>query len=380
MRTSSNSTLRAHQLAAADEVRAQRALLAVREKDYSLSDYIRHQVSNNGFRSASLDAVLELSENCRVRSGLDPSGVFVPLTALSRALTTSSDAAVSSAVATGAIVGNAVQEAMGESSVLSGGATILGGLRGNVDLLGLDDPGDVSGGFVAEVGVAPEVSPAFAGSTLSPMSLRFVLVVSKQMLFSLGSSFEESLRREMLRNAMRRIERGALIGAGGVEPTGILNSAGLNVLSAGANGLAPSWDHIIECEYDVANRNGESRAPLFAMSPKLRKKLRKTVRGTGLDFIMPASAKDLLGHPVVSSKFMPDNLDKGDSTGVCSALLYGDMSEVFIGFFGPMAVDVFVDPITLLSEGKVRLICSAYVGVGVRNIKAFTCYKDLLAS
>lgn len=31
-------------------------------------------------------------------------------------------------------------------------------------------------------------------------------------------------------------------------------------------------------EDDVANRNGKARSPVFAMSPKLRKELRKTAR------------------------------------------------------------------------------------------------------
>jgi len=76
---------------------------------------------------------------------------------------------------------------------------------------------------------------------------------------------------------------------------------------------------------------------------------------------------------------VPDNLDKGTSTGVCSALVYGDWAECVIGFWGPQAVDILVDGVTQIRDGLIKITVRAEVGVAVRDVRAFAAYKDLLA-
>ena len=60
-----------------------------------------------------------------------------------------------------------------------------------------------------------------------------------------------------------------------------------------------------------------------------------------------------------------------------SALLFGDLSELVIGFWGPAAVDFLVDPHTHSKHGDVRIIARVDVGIVPRQIAAFSAFKDL---
>jgi HK97 family phage major capsid protein len=191
---------------------------------------------------------------------------------------------------------------------------------------------------------------------------------------------EAELRAEILRQTMREIDRAALNGAGGNEPTGLLNDGALQVLAGGTNGAAPTWAQLVEAEFQVGTRTREMRSPTWITSPALRKKLRTTQRAAGLDFIVNDDARRLLGYDLRSTPLVPDNLVKGTSGAACSALVFGDLAEVYVGFWGPLAVDLLIDGVTQARDGRVKIIARAEVGVAVRNIGAFAAYKDLLSA
>jgi HK97 family phage major capsid protein len=188
------------------------------------------------------------------------------------------------------------------------------------------------------------------------------------------------LRTELLRNTMEAIDEAALRGAGANAPAGLLNDADLQVNSAGANGLAPTWAHLVEMEHQVGLRVGDMVAPAFLTSPAICKRMRTTPRGAGLDYILADTATTVMGQPLRVSAMVPDDLTKGTSSGVCSAMLFGDFSEVSVGFWGPAAVDVLVDGFTSAATGMIPLTCRAEVAVATRDIKAFSAYTDLLAA
>ncbi len=380
-----SSTVRALQRKAQDEMEAQIKTRAQHETSYSLVAMIRSRMRGHDLavNRSAVDFGLEVSESMRQRGGgVAPGGFWVPVGMLTRAtLTSSSDAALSNALNSPKFASGSIQAALLPDSGIFSGATVLTGIAGSdLQLTTLESVGDASGSFVTEIGAAATVDPTFKNVSLTPLNLRFIITVSRLALFKSGGALEDVLRREMARKAIAVIERAVINGAGGSSPLGLLNNPGISTLSAGVNGAAPTWAHVVECEFDAATRNAPSGSAMFLASPKLRKKLRSTQRGSGLDYIMPASSRELMSYPLAVSTDSPDNLTKGTSNGVCSSLIFGDMSEVFIAFYGPVAIDVFVDDVTRTQQGEVRLICSSELGVGVRNISAFSCYKDLLAA
>lgn len=321
----------------------------------------------------AMAAAYELSNACRQQSGTAPNGIWFPLAAMSRDLTAASTNSAS-------VYDNKLQAALAPASAVMSGATVLSGLTGSTFSLPCIAAGvDASATWVTEGTPGDQREPTFKVATLTPKTMVFEIVLSRRLLLNASVDLETELRAEMLRRAMIEIDSAALTGDGASEPGGLLNNPDLQVLSAGANGAAPTWAHLVEAEYQASTRAGTMRAAAFLTSPAIRKKLRTTQRAAGLDFIVSDSSGALLGHQLLTSSLVPDNLTKGTSSGVCSALVFGDMSEIVVGFWGPLALDLLVDDRTLSPRGAVRIVARAEVGVAARNIGAFSAYKDLLS-
>lgn len=324
----------------------------------------------------AMASAYELSNACRERSGVAPNGIWVPLACMTRDLTSTGASSLSTEA-----IDNKLQAALAPASAVMSGATLLSGLTGSVfSLPVIDSSVDADTSWVAEGDPGAQREMTTKVATLEPKSLIFTVVISRRLLANASVDLESDLRTHILRRTMLAIDRAALSGTGGAAPSGLLNNSGLQVLSAGANGAAPTWDHLVEAEYQASIRAGTMASPMFLSSPAMRKKLRKTQRATGLDFILSDNADHVMGQNLRTSTLVPDNLTKGTSVGNCSALIFGDLAEIVVGFWGPLAVDLLVDSRTLAKDAKVRIICRAEVGVAVRNIGAFAAYKDLLAA
>lgn len=351
---------------------------AVQEPHFSLRELVNGMMEFPLWpvNRTAMSSAYELSNGCRERTGASPNGTWLPLACLTRDLTVGN----SNALTTGKI-DNKLQAALAPASAVMAGATLLSGLTGSsFSLPVMDSTIETDSNWIGEGDNGQQRELTTNVMTLEPKSLIFSVVVSRRLLMNASVDLETELRKHILQRAMLAIDGAALNGVGGNAPSGLLANGDLQVLSAGANGLAPNWDHLVEAEYQVSNRAGSMISPAFLSSPLLRKKLRKTPRAAGLDFIVNESAISLMGQPLRTSALVPDNLDKGTSLGVCSALVFGDLAEIVVGFWGPLAIDLLVDSRTLAKDAKVKITCRVEVGVGVRNIGAFAAYKDLLAA
>jgi HK97 family phage major capsid protein len=349
-----------------------------RTQSFSLRELINSKLKHPLWmiNDRAVAAASELSEACRQRSGEAPSGTWVPLAALSRDLTATGNPQL----ITGG-VSNTLQAALTTESVVMGGATILSGLSsGNFTLPSIATPIAAGAGWCDDNAVAAALQPTLKAPQLIAKSLVVEIDVTRRLMMNSSVDLEAELRLELLRRMMFAIDTSAIAGTNTYEPSGMLYNADLQILSAGTNGAAPTWANMVELEYQVSQRVGSMRNPAMLLSPALRKKLRTTQRAAGLDFILNADSNTLMGHPLRVSSAMPDTLTKGTSTGNCSAMIFGDLSEVYVGFWGPLALDIMVDGYTRSSSGNIRIIGHAQVGVTVRHAGAFAAFKDLLAA
>jgi hypothetical protein len=60
--------------------------------------------------------------------------------------------------------------------------------------------------------------------------------------------------------------------------------------------------------------------------------------------------------------------------------VFGDLAEIFVGFWGPAALDLMIDGYTLAKDAKIRIIARAEVGIVARRIGAFAAVKDALTT
>lgn len=357
------------------EARNLRRLVEDKGSTYSLRDYVlsHSQYKLAEFNAKSVAAVREVSDAAKEQTGHQPWGAWVPLAGLTRDLTVSGSAALVTNT-----VAPSLQGSLEPHSAVMGGATILTGLNGLAfSLPTIDQPVDAGSAWVAEGDTGPSLEPSTRLATLQPKTMIYQVTVSRRLMMQTGFDLERALRAELLRNTMRAIDYAALAGAGADAPPGLLNDPDLDVLSAGANGAAPTWAHIVDLEHEASNRAGNMVAPAFLTSPAIRKRLRLTQRAPGLDFILSDTATTLLGQPLRISAQVPVDLTKGTSVENCSAMVFGDWAEVVVGFWGPAAIDVLVDAVTGAHRGQIKLTCRAEVGVAVRDIRAFSAFKDL---
>ena len=72
---------------------------------------------------------------------------------------------------------------------------------------------------------------------------------------------------------------------------------------------------------------------------------------------------------------VPSNLTKGSSSGVCSAMIYGNFSDLLVGIFGE--VEVLVDPYSAMQTGVTAVRILQAVDIKVRHAESFGAIQDI---
>ena len=179
------------------------------------------------------------------------------------------------------------------------------------------------------------------------------------------------------------LDQVAIQGGGTNQPSGLLASgSGIGSVAGGTNGLAITWANVIALIGAVDSANALAGSSLgFATNAKFVKSARtisKIAADTSGNFIMndPAS---LAGYNLASTQNVPSNLVKGTSGAVCSALIFGDWSQLFLGFWSEL--DILVNPYesTAYSKGNVQVRAMMTADVRIRQPTAFAAIQDILA-
>lgn len=321
---------------------------------------------------ADIDRVL------RQRSGQVANGTWLPLSALASPETRDLDTSNGTPLRTPAVLPNAAKTLLPTSGLISGGAQVLSGIRSSILSLPYLDGGTGGAIWHAE-GAGPAVSleSNFLAATIAPKSIVVELIVSRRLLTNTAIDLNELLRQELAQRFGSAIDAAALNGDGLLEPGGLLNRPDLDVLSLGTDGAAMTHGDLAELEARVLTRaNGSMARPAWLIGPKMTRKLRTTAKNAGA---MVFEGNDLLGHQVIQTSAIPENMTKGASTS-CAAMVFGDLAEIFVGFWGPAALDLIIDGYTLAKSAKIRIVARAEVGIAARRIGAFAVVKDALTT
>jgi len=190
---------------------------------------------------------------------------------------------------------------------------------------------------------------------------------------------EAFVMRNLATNLGLGIQLAAIAGTGtSNQPSGLLTRVTPAVIG-GTNGLAPTWDHIIDLETNVANSNADIGTMGYLVNAKTRGKLKRTQKfsGTNGDPIWDRNTGEPLnGYRAATTNAVPSNLVKGSSGATCSAILFGNFADLMIGMWG--ATDLIRDPYTASSSGGVRIVALQDVDVNVRNVESFATMVDAL--
>ena len=342
------------------------------QREYSLMNAIRSAQAGrfDGFER-------EVSEELAKRYGKEPRGFYVPSSIFQqRDLTVGTNTAGGFLKPTDHLGGEFI-DALRANLVISGlGARMMQGLKGDVAIPALNAKTSV--GFVAE-NAAPgaEGAPTFRQVTMAPKTLVQYVDISRKLSMQSDPSVEQVIRDDLTRQFAAKIDEVAINGGGSNEPSGIIQTSGIGSVAIGTNGGAITYAALVDLEKEVAIDNALGGSLAYLTNPKVVGEMRQTSRQSGGvegNFILNDS-NTLLGYNVASTTLVPSNLTKGTSSGVCSAVVFGNFNDLMIGMFG--GLDVLVDPYTGSATGATRIAMYQDVDVAVRHAESFAAILDV---
>ena len=341
---------------------------------FSFAKFIREAGQKNlsGFEK-------EMAEEAKREAGA--AGVSVGETAIPYVLLANKRAATGQNAGTAADGGNLVGtetsyvEALRKRLFLTElGAVSLTGLQGNLDIvLG----SKFSASWLGETDSVTASKLSFSKTTLKPHRLAILGAYSNQLLKQASLDVEALIQSELVAAHAEALNEAAINGSGeDNEPTGVLNLDGIGDVAGATNGAALTFANLVALETAVSSKDADFGRMAYLTNSKVVGQMKTTEKSAG-------TARYLLengtanGYRVAVSNIVPSDLTKGTSSGKCSALLFGNWSDLLVCWWG--GLDLLVDPYTLADKDEVRVVARAFHDVGVRHAESFAAIKDILA-
>ena len=345
---------------------------------YSLIRAINAAMTGD-WRGAELER--EASEEIAKRMGKAPDGFYVPLDVQQRDLVVGTDTAGGYTVGTDLRPQNFIELQRNKLMVREAGAIVLGGLVGDVAI-----PRQTGGGtfyWVGESGAPTESQQTVDQVGLTPHTGGAFTDISRKLLKQSSIDVENFVVNDLAAICAAGIDLSCLHGTGADDqPTGIAATSGIGSVAGGDNGLAPAWSHVIDLETEVAVDNADIGSLAYMTNAKVRGKMKKTlITATyGEDFIWDRRTPEapLNGYKCHVTNQVSSTLTKGTSSGVCSAIFYGNWADLVIGNWGTL--DILVDPYTGSTSGTVRIVALQDIDVAVRHAGSFAAMLDALTA
>lgn len=346
-------------------------------RGYSISRALRAGLEQR-WENAGLER--DISNLATTRSGAVPNGFFVPLGVLARDFNAGTASQAGNLVE-GSIDAARVADPLRNAAMLARlGATFLTGLKSTLSLPRFESATDAA--WKDEIEAATALTESTVMGVLTPKRVPVIMVMSRQALLQATPALDVTIARHLTKTILEKVEHGALNGDGtSNSPVGLRSTSGIGSVVGGTNGAQLTYAHLADLENKPALADAEETEYAgFAVNAATRRWLRTQPRGSGLPYVWDGGERPLLGYRTGVSRTLPSDLTKGTSSGVCSTLCYSsDWRELVIGIYGG-GVDILLDRVTLADQGKVRIVASVEVGVGVNLPGAFAAMDDALTA
>ena len=237
-------------------------------------------------------------------------------------------------------------------ALVEAGAHFMSGLRGDVQLP-IMSAGNCQ--WAGETANAEDGAGSFSNVVLSPKRLTSFVEVSLQLLEQDTVGAEEAIRNDLIKSIAQKIESTVLSYNAGsaTQPAGLAYNTAYTTVA--------DYDDLCEFEAGLEENNvyGDMH---YILSPKAKAVLRSTIKGTNnTGMIMDQGEVD--GIPAVSTSNVP-----------AKYFYYGDFSNLFIGTWSDIILDVVRDSASL-KKGCVTLVVNMYVDAKVVRPQAIAVGK-----
>jgi HK97 family phage major capsid protein len=266
------------------------------------------------------------------------------------------------------------------SALEAGGATVLEGLTGNLDVprLVADGTRPVK---KTENQAATENTPTTAMLSLTPKRLPSYIDIGEQLLKQSSSAIETILKQHLGRKMGEVKEIAFFHGGGTSEANGIAGTSGIGDVAGGTNGAAPTWANIVALETAVDTANAMAGNLRYFSNGQIRGKLKSTARVASTDSVMILDPRDngqLNGYPASWTNAISRTLTKGNQS-LSSAIFFGNPADYWIGYWGGIALEMIRDK-TNATTGLYTLVASTYYDGGVVRAGSFAAMLDALGA
>ena len=227
----------------------------------------------------------------------------------------------------------------------------------------------------AENGAVSESDPTFRAVTATPRSLAFMFKVSRELLAD-SPNLEPALRTAIAQAFAKELDRAGLRGSGTApEPRGVLNVAGIQSVTNGANGASlatTAYANLISAVQALLSAD----APMPTAAIMAPRSL--TTLGGLLDTTnQPRQRPDLLsGMRFIPTSQIPVALTVGTSTD-CSEIYVADFSRLVFMMREQMSVQLLVE--RFADSGQVGFLCHVRADVVVQYPAAFAVVTGVRA-
>jgi HK97 family phage major capsid protein len=359
------------------------------ERDVKKFSWLRavRALANPNDRRAQEDAGFELecSRAAEKATGRAAQGLMVPhdvLVSSQRDLVVGTDASGGYLKGTQHMGSAFIDVLRNKSMCVQMGATQMNGLVGDV-AIPKRTAGATAYWLSTEATAITEGANTFGQLSLSPKIVGAYVDISYKLSKQSSPDADMLVQNDIAASLATAIDLAALHGGGSEEPTGIAGTASIGGVAGGTNGAAPTYAHILELEQDVAVANADIGSLGYLTNPKVRYKLKQTYTNAtyGDKPIWMGGANgmgEVNGYKAGCTNQVKSTLTKGTSSGVCSAIFFGNWADLILASWG--GLDLIVDPYSLSNYGILRIVGLQAVDVGVRHPGSFSVMLDALTA
>lgn len=327
---------------------------------------------------------LECSRAVAKSLGKSPAGIYMPLEVRTAYLNIGTASEGGNLKATDLLSGSFIDMLRNRMRVRSMGATIMSGLVGDIAIP--RQSGGATAYWLAEDVQTTASKLAVDQVTLAPKTVAGMTEMTRKLLMQSSIDVENLVRQDLATTLALALDRAALHGRGLAtynEPLGLAGVTGIGSVAGGDNGLAPAWSHIVGLETEVAIDNADVGTLGYLTNSKVRGKLKQTQRIAtyGDDMIWQDGMNGdgmMNGYRAAVSNQVSSALTKGSSSGVASAIFFGNWADLLIGLWG--GLDLTIDPYTYSDRGRVRVVMMQDTDIAVRHPESFSAMLDALTS
>lgn len=355
---------------AATETRARAAKIGLtdkEEKSYSfvrLLDYLADPTNKSKREAAAFER--ECAEAAAAKHDGEIRGALIPVDVLASRSFIGNRAPSNMLAGTATAGGNLIAKELLSGSFIDMlreiailpqlGATMLGGLVGNIDIPKKTSAG--SARWVSEDGIAAASAIGIGQVSASPKILSARTQISRKLLKQSSIDAEMLIRKDFAETIGLEIDRCAIYGSAEAgAPDGLDEKAGVARVQFAVAGR-PTFAEIVSLWSAVRTANAARGSLGFALNPVGAAHLMTTAKFAGSDSPIMAALGQLLGYKAPESNQI-----------AAQDFWFGNWADLVICSWG--GLDILVDPYTASDQGAVRVTAFQETDFVVRNEGSF---------